>query len=131
MLRLDLDRNAEMVAPSGQFLEPVRLALRRAFGQWEAAGVGENLTEIDRVNAERGAMRAGHGLDPRRAHMGPGGIERGIVVDVNSHKREPSVRPMILREAGNLGKALVMLPPCVAFRAARGRRSRVLRWRRP
>ena len=50
--RLDLDRNAQMLAPPLQLHEPVRLTLGRALGQRQAPRGGENRTEIHREDAD-------------------------------------------------------------------------------
>ena len=107
VFRLDVDRDAEMVAPAPQFHQPVRLPLGRPLRQRQATGGGEDRAEIHRPDAHAGAMRHGHRLDARRAHMRPRRVQRRVVVDVQGHAALPSrlVMAAILREADGLGKA--------------------------
>ena len=85
MLRLYFDGNAQRITPALQFLQAIGLALRRTLGQWQAARTREDSAEINRPDAYCRAMLRRQGFNPCRTQMGPGRIERNVIINQQSH----------------------------------------------
>jgi hypothetical protein len=59
-LRLRFQRNAQILRPARQLHQPVRLALRRAFGQRQAARYAKYLAQVAGLHLDLHAMLARH-----------------------------------------------------------------------
>ena len=81
MLWLDVERELALVAPALKFHEAIALACRVALRQRQAARLGEDAAEEDRlvVDVELVPSRDVHEM--RVADIGPGTDEREIIVD--------------------------------------------------
>src|SRR3546814_2276586 len=63
------------------------LALRCPLGQRQAAGDREDPAEIDRHHLHDSAVFLHHGIEPRRAEIGPGRDRCEVIVDMRRHVR--------------------------------------------
>src|SRR3546814_12310218 len=61
------------------------LALRCPLGQRQAAGDREDPAEIDRHHLHDSAVFLHHGIEPRRAEIGPGRDRCEVIVDMRRH----------------------------------------------
>src|SRR6195952_1524692 len=85
MLRLESDRHVEEVAPACQLLQAVGLSLGRALGQGQASRSGEHRREVNGMDADRRSASRRDVEKARSSEMGPGRIQRSVVIDPETH----------------------------------------------
>ena len=78
---LEVERQAEEIAPAGQFDQAVGLSLRRALGQRQAAADREHLAEVDRQHVDGRAVARGDRDEAVVAEVGPRRHRGEVVID--------------------------------------------------
>src|SRR4029079_15802325 len=86
MLRLEIERQSPHLAPALQLHHPVGPPLRRAFWQRQSAGLFEDRAELGGIYGDGNAIAPGDLGERRAADIGPGLVERQIIVDGNGHQ---------------------------------------------
>ena len=88
-LGLEGQRNIPHLAPALQLHHPVGAPLRRAFWQWQPAGLLEDRSELAGFDVDGDVVSLGDLGERRAAEIGPGRSQCHVVIDGDGHSPPP------------------------------------------
>src|SRR5215203_6345789 len=123
MLRLEVDRNAQHLAPAPQLHHPVGAPLRRALRQRQPAGLLEDRPELARLDVDGRAMSFGDRGKRRAAEICPRRGERHVVIDGDGHNPGIPLSRLMSTKLALRGYASNLIRPRLITAALSARRS--------